>query len=126
MGTETTPVKRTFWEGLKHWVWKYIGGLFMDEKAPGKWAMSLGRVAFMAVLGQMMWKWYKYEGEGLPPGMMEVFYTLAVYVFGTKITDIVNAKMKNGNPAPAIPLPEPPPAPTPPEPPAPPRTMPDP
>lgn len=125
MGTETTPVKRTFWEGLKHWVWKYIGGLFMDEKAPGKWAMSLGRVAFLAVLGQMMWKWYKFEGEGLPPGMMEVFYTLAVYVFGTKITDIFNAKVKGNGAAPTLPVPETTPEP-PPAPPVPPSAIPSP
>jgi len=85
-----------FWEGLKTWCFKYIGGLFMEDKA-GQMVVSLGRVAILLVLLQMMWIWKRAVVDGeqisaLPEGMIEVFLILASYVFGTKAVNALNKK----------------------------------
>ena len=85
---------------LRLWAWKYVGTLFMAPGVGGQMAVSLGRLAFVAVLIQFFWIWHK-AGTGtppaeLPPGLMEVFYTMTGYVFGTKIVDAV--KGKGGSP----------------------------
>ena len=81
---------------LRLWAWKYVGTLFMSPSAGGQMAVSLGRLAFVAVLCQFFWIWHK-AGTGappaeLPPGLMDVFLTTAGYVFGTKIIDAVKGK----------------------------------
>jgi len=88
------------WKGVRSWAYKYIGGLFMDEKN-GQLTMSLGRVTLLLILFQMMWVWRKVvldaePGGELPDGMLEVFLILASYVFGSKITSALHTKWKNG------------------------------
>lgn len=89
------------WNGIRSWCYKYIGGLFMDDKA-GQLTVSLGRVTLLLVLIQMMWVWKRgvLDGEPgtpeLPDGMLEVFMILAGYVFGSKITSALHTKWGNG------------------------------
>lgn len=88
------------WSGVRAWCYKYIGGLFMDEKA-GKLTVSLGRVTILLVLFQMMWVWRRTVIDGepgaeLPDGMLEVFLVLAGYVFGSKAVAALHTKWKNG------------------------------
>jgi hypothetical protein len=84
------------WEQFKAFAYKWIGGLFLEDKN-GVLVVSLGRVSFLVVLGWMLvfWsRWYFTAGAeaNLPPGLLEVFYTLAAYVFGSKVTDVLRAK----------------------------------
>lgn len=86
------------WVGLRAWCFKYIGGLFMEEKA-GQMVVSLGRVSILLVLLQMMWVWKRavIDGEAgtpLPEGMIEVFLILASYVFGTKAVNAFRERSK--------------------------------
>ena len=99
MGFKQTMSK--FWSDTKAWTYKYVGGLVMEEKKDGTLAISLGRVSFVAVLCWMMAYWNSWDPaivpEGtelvtLPPGLLEVFYTLAAYIFGTKLSTAIKAK----------------------------------
>lgn len=90
----------SFWLGLKAWCYKYIGGLFMEEKG-GKLTVSLGRVAMVLILIMFVWVWRRSVLDGetgveLPAGMLEVFYVLAGYVFGSKIASGLKTKWSNG------------------------------
>jgi len=87
-------------ESLRHWCWKYIGTLFMEEKQNGKMAVSLGRVTFLAVLAQFFIVWHKAltgVEVSIPPGLMEVFYVIAGYTLGTKVVQAVRLKYNNGH-----------------------------
>ena len=73
----------------------------MEEKKDGTLAISLGRTSFVAVLGWLMTYWQSWEpaivpgGANLvtiPPGLLEVFYALAAYIFGTKLSTAIKAK----------------------------------
>ena len=91
---------KAIWTWIQEWTYKYLGGLFMDDKG-GKLTVSLGRVTILLVLFQMMWVWRKVvldaePGGELPDGMLEVFLILASYVFGSKITSALHTKWKNG------------------------------
>ena len=86
----------TIWQSIREWTFKYIGGLFMDEKH-GKTVMSLGRSAMVLILVMFVWVWSRSvlngeTGVELPDGMLEVFYVLASYVFGTKVTTVFKSK----------------------------------
>jgi len=88
------------WSKICGWVYKYVGGLFMEEKN-GKLTISLGRVAIILVLFQMMWVWRRVVLDGqpgaeLPDGMLEVFIALASYVFGSKAVTALKAKWSSG------------------------------
>ena len=101
-----------FWAWLKKavakigdWSYRYIGGLFMEQK-DGKSVISIGRVAFMGVLGIMAWYWLFKSApivpEGKPPiqlelpdGLIEAFYALAGYVFGTKLVGALKSRNSN-------------------------------
>ena len=102
-----------WWSYFKLWTYKYIGGLVMEEKKDGQLSVSLGRVSFVAVLMWIMSYWREWAataaeavgvpGESavavvtiMPPGMMEVFYALASYNFGTKLAGAV--KVWRGGP----------------------------
>lgn len=92
---------KAFWISLKAWTYKYIGGLFMDEKH-GKLTVSLGRVAMVLMLIMFIWIWRRSVlggeiGVELPSGMLEIFYVLAGYVFGSKITTNLRIKWSNGS-----------------------------
>ena len=83
---------KRIWRGIKGWVYKYIGGLFMDSK-DGQLTISLGRTALISVLIQMMWVWRRVVLDGqpgmeLPDGMLEVFLALSGYVFGSKAVQV--------------------------------------
>ena len=97
-----------WWSDLKLWTYKYIGGLVMEEKKDGHLSVSLGRVSFVATLLWIMSFWKEWSTTALeatgapgetaiavistmPPGMMEVFYALASYNFGTKVAGAVKA-----------------------------------
>lgn len=87
-------MRSNVWAWIQGWFAKYVGGLFMEAKE-GKQKMSLGRVSFLLVLLQMMWIWRESMAPGatnpppLPPGMLEAFYTLSAYVFGSKAVGTV-------------------------------------
>ena len=83
------------WTGFKSHVWKFVGALISDTKQSGEVAVSLGRVCFLAVLIFMFVMWEKSLTEAVeaPPGLMEVFYTLAGYVFGTKALEFVRGRL---------------------------------
>ena len=70
-----------------------------DTKNGGTQGVSLGRVCFLAVLGVLFLVWAKSlagDSPELPPGIMEVFFVLAAYVFGTKTVSAVKLRFKNG------------------------------
>jgi hypothetical protein len=56
MTEETKSKLRIFWEGVRVWCFKYIGGLFMEEK-DGKQVISIGRCLLIAVVGWMFSFW---------------------------------------------------------------------
>jgi len=92
---------KAIWTWIQEWTYKYLGGLFMDDKG-GKLTVSLGRVTILLVLFQMMWIWRRMALDGepgveLPDGMLEVFLVLAGYVFGSKITSALHTKWSNGH-----------------------------
>ena len=57
-------------------VWRWIGALFTDTKN-GKQAVSLGRVVFLMLIAAAISFWT--AGRELPPGMLELIYTMAGY-----------------------------------------------
>lgn len=71
-----------FWLWVKTYLFKFLGGLFMDDKN-GAQVISLGRILLISVFGTMMWFWH-HEKPELPGGLMETFYALLGYVFGSK------------------------------------------
>jgi len=75
---------------MKDWVYKYVGGLFMEEKK-GKMIMSLGRVVFVMIVAQMMIKWGL--DKPLGDGMLSAFYGMSGYIFGTKLTSAMTARV---------------------------------
>lgn len=87
------------WLAIKGFLWKYLGTLIMEEQKNGQWAMSLGRVCFIAVLVQLFVLWHKsIDGAAvtIPPGLMETFYILTGYVFGSKAIQALNLKWGKG------------------------------
>lgn len=97
------PEQKWYWSllaNIRAWAYKYIGGLFMVEK-DGKPTVSLGRVAMVIMLIMFLWVWRRAvidgeKGVELPSGMLEVFYVLSGYVFGSKITSSLSTKWSNG------------------------------
>lgn len=76
-------------DALKHHSWKWIGSLFMDQKN-GHQAMSLGRLAFVAMLLQAQWIWSGFSDQtDLAPGQLTVLLSLLGYVIGSKAIDLV-------------------------------------
>ena len=80
---------KAFLAWLRLWCWKYIGTLVMEPKAGGLMAMSLGRVAFVAILVQFFVIWHRAVIDGaaveLPPGLLDVFYAVTGYTLGSKV-----------------------------------------
>lgn len=58
-----------------------ISALFTDSK-DGVTSLSLGRAAFLAVLGQAMWKWR--TGQEIPGTQESILMALLAYNFTTK------------------------------------------
>lgn len=87
------------WIAFKKHTWKFVGALISDTKHNGEVAVSLGRVCFLAVLTFMFVMWSKGLGKPVetPPGLMEVFYTLAGYVFGSKALEVVGDRLKGNS-----------------------------
>jgi hypothetical protein len=75
------------WDKVKDYLFKFFGGLFMDDRN-GSPCISLGRVLLLAVMVQMFIFWHR-ESEMLPDGLMEVFYAMTGYVFGSKAVGMV-------------------------------------
>jgi len=81
-----------FWSALRtlgRWFYRFGLRLIMEKDEEKKAVVSLGRLAFAAVLVQFFILWHRALFSGIvteaPPGLLEVFYTLAAYVLGTKI-----------------------------------------
>jgi len=74
---------------LGRWFYRFGLRLIMERDEEKKPVVSLGRLAFFAVLVQFFILWHRALFSGIateaPPGLLEVFYTLAAYVLGTKI-----------------------------------------
>ena len=125
----TLPAR--LWSAVKHWLYKWVGGLFLEPKKDGHLTVSLGRVSFVTVLIWMMTFWNQWRPEAplspeqlatvmqslgglmtldtlqtalqdarlppsgaeLPPGLLEVFYALTGYVFGSKAVDVAKARL---------------------------------
>lgn len=74
---------------VKESVWKYLGAMVLEFKG-GVLAVSLGRVAFMALFAQSMWIWSEWsKPEDLPAGMLTVLLGLLAYITGGKVVDAV-------------------------------------
>lgn len=73
------------WQGIKEWGYKYVGSLFMEEKA-GKIGSSLGRVALVGLLTLAGSKWH--AGEDIPNTMLYIMGGLLTYVTGTKFAPV--------------------------------------
>lgn len=99
--------KKSFWDRLKAihavvaaWCFKYIGGLFMEEK-DGKMVVSLGRVLLLIVFMIMVWFWVfkKVQANSdleMPDMLYETFVALCTYVFGSKIASGLKLRWGNG------------------------------
>lgn len=87
-------------EKIKTWCLKYCGGLVMEQK-DGQWVISIGRVSFLTVLVVLLSLWlgvveWKVDGKpSIPDGIMEAFYTLATYIFGSKVTGVLQTKYES-------------------------------
>lgn len=53
-----------FWEGFKWWAYKYLGGLFLEEK-DGHRVISIGRCMLIAVLAWMFYFWSSWHAYGV-------------------------------------------------------------
>jgi hypothetical protein len=82
------------WLWVKNYLWKFVGGLFMEDRA-GTSVISLGRVLLLAVFVTMITFWHKERPE-LPGGLMEAFYALLGYVFGSKAVGTAREWLGNG------------------------------
>jgi len=99
--------KKSFWDRLKAihavvaaWCFKYIGGLFMEEKG-GKMTVSLGRVLLLIVFMIMVWFWLAKKVQAnsaleMPDMLYETFVVLCGYVFGSKIASGLKLRWSNG------------------------------
>lgn len=90
------------WAVFKLWMYKYIGGLFVEEKKDGQLVISIGRVMLMVVFLTMLYFWlFKKVQEGgkleMPDMLYETFLTLCAYVFGSKVASALKAKWGNGS-----------------------------
>jgi hypothetical protein len=59
----TTYEKSKAWENFKWWLYKYIGGLFLEEKE-GSRVISIGRCMLLATLAWIFWFWSSWHGYG--------------------------------------------------------------
>jgi hypothetical protein len=87
---------RTRLEAVGDWFKRYLGSIVLDKKG-SQWSMSLGRVAFLAVLIQFFVLWNTTGSEKVPGGLLEVFGVLAAYTFGSKITSLFGDKIRISN-----------------------------
>lgn len=84
--------KTSIWQHINSWVYQSIGSLLTDQKQ-NKITLSLGRVALLLVLSQMIYFWHtNSNSDFLPDNMIEVFLILAGYVLGTKIVSALDRK----------------------------------
>lgn len=86
-----------WWAIFKLWFYKYIGGLFVEQKKDGQLVISIGRVMLMVVFLAMLYFWlFKKVQEGgtleMPDMLYETFLTLCAYVFGSKVASALKAK----------------------------------
>lgn len=82
-----------WWGTVKLWSYKYIGGLFLEDKEGHK-VISVGRcgLIFMVFRINGFWSGWTIETGDMPPGMMEVFYAFAAYVLGSKGVGALKSK----------------------------------
>lgn len=57
MTSETKSGLLAFWQGVRTWAFKYLGGLFMEEKSDGEKVISIGRCMLIAILAWMFSFW---------------------------------------------------------------------
>lgn len=84
------------WSWIRTYLWKFLGGLFLDEKA-GQQVISLGRVMLIIVFAVMLHCWQQ-DKAATPAGLMEAFYVLLGYVFGSKAVQTAQAWVKERSP----------------------------
>lgn len=85
------------WNWVKTYLWKFIGGLFLDEKQ-GAQVISLGRVLVILTFAWMAHCWTKGD-PALPGGLQETFYVLLGYVFGSKAVQTAQTWLGTKGPA---------------------------
>ena len=61
MTEETRNRLAAAWGSFKDWAYRYLGGLFLEEK-DGKRVISFGRCMLLAILGWMFWFWSSWHG----------------------------------------------------------------
>lgn len=64
-------------------MFQYFGALLMEPNGGGRYVISIGRVALLAVLAQAMYQWHTI-GQDIVGGMKETLFALLTYNFGTK------------------------------------------
>lgn len=80
-------------QAIKATAWKYLGAMFLEVKDNGTRAVSMGRVAFLALFAQAMWIWSGWsEAVDLPGGMLTILGGLLAYITGTKVVDAIAAR----------------------------------
>lgn len=80
------------WSTIGDWSKRYVLGIVLSKRG-NRWSVSLGRVAFVAVLIEWFVVWASGRKE-MPPGLLEVFGILAAYTFGSKVTGILGDKFR--------------------------------
>lgn len=84
------------WLKIKNWFYKYLGGLFLEEKN-GQMVISIGRAMLLCTFLIMSYFWLfqkVQEGGGeeileMPDMLYETFVALAAYVFGSKVAGVL-------------------------------------
>ena len=51
-----------FFKALCHWAYKYVGGLFMEDKGDGKKVVSIGRCLLISIVLWLFWFWSDWSG----------------------------------------------------------------
>ncbi len=102
-GGEAAPSKGEWFRGV---VFQYLGSMFMEANGGGRYVVSLGRVALIAILAQAMWQWRALDRD-IVPGLKETLFYLLAYNFGSKGLGLVKdalgvwqAKPAAGEPTP--------------------------
>lgn len=54
---------RAFWRGCTWWLYKYVGGLFLEDK-DGHRVISIGRCMLLSILGWMFYYWASWDAYG--------------------------------------------------------------
>lgn len=75
--------RRTIPQRIGVFLFRYGMGLLMDEKSPGIWTISLGRVMTVALIVQAMIGWSR--GSDTLDGQEHILIAVLAYTFGNKV-----------------------------------------